>query len=118
VAPAELRAKQSAIQPRKPRGTLAQETNDLGARPILGRSRSTANALEAVGLPPGSSIPRLTRTAKTLTQLPLDPRTAFVAAQVDGKMTVQNILDLGLMTRVQALAALDSLVKLGVIVFF
>ncbi|MDB4935982.1 MAG: hypothetical protein JWP87_2954 [Labilithrix sp.] len=72
---------------------------------------------EAVGLPPGSSVPKLTRTAKSLTSLPLDPRAAFVAAQIDGSMTVQNILDLGLMSRVEALAALGVLVKLGVVVF-
>lgn len=68
-------------------------------------------------MPPASAIPRLARPAKNLTRLPLDPRTAFLAAQVDGKMTVQNILDLGIMTRAEALAALECLVKLGVVVF-
>lgn len=48
---------------------------------------------------------------------PLDPRAAFVAAQIDGNVIVQNILDLGLMSRVDALAALDRLVKVGVVVF-
>jgi hypothetical protein len=111
-------ARPSTVLARKRRGTMAHEASDVGApRPILGRSRSTANALEAVGLPPGSSIPRLTRSAKSLTALPLDPRAAFVAAQIDGHMTVQNILDLGLMTRVEALAAFHRLVKLGVVVF-
>lgn len=110
-------ARPSTVLARRRRGTIAQEAKDLGTRPILGRSRSTANALEAVGLPPGSSIPQLTRSAKSLTTLPLDPRAAFVAAQIDGNMTVQNILDLGLMTRVETLTALDRLVKLGVVVF-
>lgn len=110
-------ARPSTLLTRKRRGTMAQESSDLGARPILGRSRSTANALEAVGLPPGSAIPRLTRSTKSLTTLPLEPRAAFLAAQIDGSMTVQNILDLGLMTRLEALTALDRLVKLGVVVF-
>jgi len=110
-------ARPSTVLARKRRGTLAHEAGDLGARPILGRSRSTADALEAVGLPPAAAIPRLTRTAKSLTSLPLDPRAAFLASQIDGHLTVQNILDLGLMKRVEALAALDRLVKLGVVVF-
>jgi hypothetical protein len=110
-------ARPSTVLARKPRGTMAHEASDVGARPILGRSRSTANALEAVGLPPGSSIPRLTRSVKSLTALPLDPRAAFVAGQIDGHMTVQNILDLGLMTRAETVGALDRLVKLGVVVF-
>ena len=116
---AELQAgaRPSTVLARRGRGTLAHEGSDLGARPILGRSRSTANALEAVGLPPASAVPRLTRTPKSLTSLPLDPRAAFLASQIDGHITVQNILDLGLMTRAEALAALDRLVKLGVVVF-
>ena len=110
-------ARPSTALARRRRGTMAPEPSGLGVRPILGRSRATANALEAAGLPPGSSIPRLTRSAKSLTTLPLDPRAAFVAGQIDGTMTVQNIVDLGLMTRAETLTALDRLVKLGVVVF-
>lgn len=79
--------------------------------------RSTANALERVGLPPPSAIPKLTRSVNSLTSLPIDPRSAFVATQIDGQTTVENILDLGTMPRSEALAALVRLVKLGVVVF-
>jgi len=99
------------------RATIAQESCDLGSSWSLGRSRSTANALEAVGLPPASAVPRLTRSAESLVALPLDPRTAFVAAQIDGATTVQNLLDLGSMPKHAALEALCRLVKLGVVVF-
>lgn len=110
-------ARPSAVLARKRRATIAQESSDLGSLSMLGRSRATADALEKVGLPAPSAIPRLTRTAKSLVTLPLDPQAAFIASQIDGQTTVQNIIDLGLMRRVEAVDALNRLVKLGVVVF-
>lgn len=110
-------ARPSTVLARKRRATIAQESNDLGTFSLLGRSRSTANALEKVGLPSPSAVPRLTRSTPSLVSLPLDPNAAFIASQIDGNTTVQNILDLGTMRRSEALHALLQLVKLGVVVF-
>lgn len=110
-------ARPSTVLARERRGTMAQESSDLGALSIMGRSRATADALEKAGLPAANAVPRLTRTAKSLVTLPLDPQAAFIASQIDGQTTVQNIMDLGLMRRAEAVDALNRLVKLGVVVF-
>ncbi len=90
---------------------------DPRRRPILGRPRVTANALEKARLPPPSAIPRLTRPLKELTSLPLDSVAALIAAQIDGKTNVQQLLDLGFVPQAVGIAALGRLVKLGVVVF-
>ncbi|HEY8076665.1 MAG TPA: hypothetical protein VIF62_21215, partial [Labilithrix sp.] len=69
----------------------------------------------AVGLPDSKAVPR--RAMRAVQELPLDPAAAFVLGHVDGKTSVQDLVDLGALPRFATLDALCRLVELGVIVF-
>jgi hypothetical protein len=85
---------------------------------VLARTRRPTGAvLQERGLPPPSAVPRLTRSAASLRSLPLDPRAAFLAEQIDGVTSLQSILDLDNMPRAEAVEVLERLVELGVVVF-
>src|SRR4051812_7811097 len=80
-----------------------------------GVRRTTAAEIAAIGLPPAKSVPLL--VMRRVHELPLDPQAAFVLDQVDGRTTIQDILDLGAMSRSKTLDAIVHLVALGVIAF-
>lgn len=81
------------------------------------RRTPTARALAAIGLPAPASVPRMLSKPSSLTSLPLDAQTAFVASQIDGSTTIQEILDLGTIPRAAVFESLCRLVKLGVVTF-
>jgi hypothetical protein len=76
---------------------------------------TTAAAVAAVGLPDPKAIPR--RVTNAVQELPLDPGAAFVLEQIDGRTSVQDILDGGTLPRFATLDAICRLVELGVIAF-
>ncbi len=76
---------------------------------------TTAHAVAAVGLPNPRSVPR--RAMRAVQELPLDPAAAFVLEHVDGRTSVQDLVDLGALPRFATLDALCRLLELGVIVF-
>jgi hypothetical protein len=62
-----------------------------------------------------SRIPRLAVEAQHLTLLVLDHREGFVLSRVDGKSTIETILDVCAMPAEEALAIVESLVERGVL---
>ena len=122
ASPPESGMTLTAIGRLKVRSTVAPAsavTPILAAAPeeSAPRSRSVADALAAANLPPPTAVPVLTRSASSLVELPLDPRAAFLASQIDGSMSLQCLLDLGVMPRIVMLEALTQLIALGVVVF-
>jgi hypothetical protein len=64
---------------------------------------------------PRSAVPWLLATHESLIGLPLDSRCAFVVSLVDGRCTVEMILDMACMPEDEAVEILHRLVRLGVI---
>jgi hypothetical protein len=79
------------------------------------RTTNTAAAIQAVGLPAPRSIPIRMKTE--IAALPLDPDAAFVLETIDGRTSLQDIVDLGTMPRMRTLEAIVRLSQLGVIAF-
>lgn len=61
------------------------------------------------------AVPWLLVTYDALRGLPLDPRAAFVASLVDGKCTVEMLLDVTAMPEDETLDILRELVRLGAV---
>jgi hypothetical protein len=61
------------------------------------------------------AIPWLVVTYDALRELPLDPRAGFVASLVDGRCTVEVLLDISGMPEDETLEILRELVRLGAV---
>jgi hypothetical protein len=64
-----------------------------------------------------TGVPRLMVSAGEVSALPLDHRSGFLLAHVDGSSTMEDILDICAMTESEALGIMKNLVSLGVISF-
>jgi hypothetical protein len=64
---------------------------------------------------PLGTVPRLAVTAEGLHLLPLDSRAAYLLSLMDGRYTLETILDVCDMPRDEAVAILRHLLELGVI---
>ncbi len=62
-----------------------------------------------------SRTPRLLITPREISGLPMDPRAAFLLGHVDGKQSMEEILDVCAMPESEALELLDRLRSMGVI---
>jgi hypothetical protein len=63
-----------------------------------------------------SRIPKLAVSADAMKLLVLDHREGFLVSRVDGKSTIETILDVSAMSAEEALMILESLVERGVLV--
>jgi hypothetical protein len=86
--------------------TIPQDMSDL-AREALRDPHHAA-------LPMGA-VPWLAMTYDELAAIPLDSRSAFLLSLVDGRCTVEMLLDLSGMDRAHALTLLADLVDRGVL---
>jgi hypothetical protein len=84
-----------------------------------GKRRSvTATMLAQRGLPRPDGVPRVQEAMRaTVLSLPLDSRAAFLVSQMDGKTTLQEIIDLSPLTREDTITIVGELRQLGLIVF-
>jgi hypothetical protein len=64
---------------------------------------------------PLAAVPRLAVTAEGLHLLPLDSRAAYLLSLMDGRCTLDTILDICDMPRDEAIGILTHLVQLGVV---
>jgi len=62
-------------------------------------------------------VPYLAVSQGELTLLPLDHREGFIVSRVDGRSTIDTILDVCAMPADEALEILESLVERGIIAF-
>jgi hypothetical protein len=72
-------------------------------------------ASEVRGLLPRGAVPWLVGTYEELRRMPLDARDWFVLSLVDGRSSVQMIVDLSAMPEAETLAVLVRLLKAGAI---
>ena len=83
-------------------------------------ARESAREFEAAGsdirsIVRLSAVPWLVVTYDALRELPLDARAGFVASLVDGRCTVEVLLDISGMPEDETLEILRDLVRLGAI---
>jgi len=64
---------------------------------------------------PMSATPRLCMRASELVALPLDHRSGFLLSHIDGKRTVENVIDVSHLSPSDSLEAIGSLIALGAI---
>jgi hypothetical protein len=62
-----------------------------------------------------TGVPRILRPLSELAHLPIDHRAGFLLAHVDGRQTMEEILDVCAMPEAEALAVIDRLRKMGVL---
>jgi hypothetical protein len=62
-------------------------------------------------------VPRLALSRRALLVQPLDHRAGFIVSLIDGKCSVETILDLSAMRRTEALRILRELATMGVVDF-
>lgn len=60
-------------------------------------------------------VPRLLVGMKDLSTLPMDPRAAFILSHVDGRQSMEEILDVCPMPRAEALETIERLCSMGVL---
>src|SRR5687768_5454825 len=78
----------------------------------------TATMLAQRGLPLPGSVPHVQQTMQSrFSTLPIDSRAAYLVAQMDGKTTLQEIIDLSPLSREATIAILLELYTQGIIVF-
>jgi hypothetical protein len=66
-------------------------------------------------LGPFDSVPVVVVSAERLVGLSLDGRASLLVPLLDGRSTVQSVLDLGVMSALDALAGLEELLARGII---
>ena len=104
VPSAAPRTRQTSSEP------TAHET-----RTVRGRSDEELEAHYAARIGPRRQIPRIAMTANEMTALSLDHRSGFLLSLVDGNCTIDDLLDVSGMPRLEALKILCDLLDHGVL---
>ena len=95
---------------------LAADPGDLEAREAKLRSEDALEEIYARRLGSLSHVPVLAVTMKDLPGLAIDNRSAFVLSLVDGVSTIDMILDMSGMPRLEALRLLYEMTKSEIVV--
>jgi hypothetical protein len=118
VMPAVLAPSEAPRSGPVPSGTRARTTGTTGT---TGTTRTTDERQSDAPLSRGAvellrrTVPRVVGTSAELAGAPLDHREGFVVSLVDGKTTVQALIDLAAMPDGELIAVLQRLRHLGLI---
>jgi hypothetical protein len=94
---------------------LADDPEDIRARAAALRCQSTIEDMYAQRLGSLESVPRVAVPREEIPNLALDHRSGFILALVDGTCTLDMILDMASMPRLDVLRVLLELVQQGTI---
>jgi hypothetical protein len=94
-------------------GILADDPNDLDAKEASLRCRAELESVYAERLGSLLQVPSVAVSMKEMTSLALDNRSAFILSLVDGVSTLDMILDMSGMQRLEALRVLHELIQHG-----
>jgi hypothetical protein len=86
-------------------------------RPSIREDDVGAAAMKLGSGAPLTARPRLARSRKELETAPIDHREAFVLSLIDGKTTVQSLVDVAALPEKDVLAILARLRRLGIITY-
>lgn len=96
---------------------LAAQPDNLLARDIRAKCRTTLEDVYALRLGPLDRIPSIVTLPKKTGNRAIDNRTGFLLSLIDGAATFEAILDVCGMPRLDALRILDDLVQRGAVAF-
>jgi hypothetical protein len=96
---------------------LASQPENRVAREIRGKCCTTLEDVYAFSLGPLDRVPTLLMLPQSTEKTPIDHRTGFILSLVDGTSTVETIVDVCGMPRLDALGALHDLVQAGILGF-
>ncbi len=114
-----MRAKQKHHREIPAASQETPERKRSGMRPRIHSDEGQVVAFGAVPAPAVTVVGtlHLLRSQREIAMLPLDPKIAFVLSQVDGRRTIDEILDVCAMPEREALAIVRHLVRLGIVGF-
>ena len=92
---------------------LADEPNNLDAKEAMLRCQSELESVYVSRLGSLLQVPAVAVTVKEIPSLALDNRSAFILSLVDGVSTLDMILDMSGMQRLEALRVLHELIQHG-----
>jgi hypothetical protein len=121
VMPAVLAPSEAPRSGPVPSGTRARTTGTTGTTRTTRTTRTTDERQSDAPLSRGAvellrrTVPRVVGTSAELAGAPLDHREGFVVSLVDGKTTVQALIDLAAMPDGELIAVLQRLRHLGLI---
>jgi hypothetical protein len=92
---------------------LADEPNDMDAKEAMLRCQAELESVYVKRLGSLLQIPSVAVTMKEIPSLALDNRSAFIISLVDGVSTLEMILDISGMQRLEALRVLHELINHG-----
>jgi hypothetical protein len=96
---------------------LVGQPDNLLARDVRAKCRTTLEDVYALRLGPLDRTPVVAMLPKLTRQRPIDTRTGFLLSLIDGSSTLEAILDVCGQPRLDALRILDDLVKRGIVAF-
>jgi hypothetical protein len=96
---------------------LAAHPDNPPARDIRAKCRTTLEDVYALRLGPLDRIPVVAMLPKLSGERAIDSRTGFLLSLIDGASTLEAILDVCALPRLDALRALHDLVQRGIVAF-
>ncbi len=94
---------------------LSEDPNSALAQKLIQRNRDTVQAVFQAFLGDLERQPQLARPLRELARAPISPRAAFLLSRVDGMLTLDEILDVSGMPRLEAYRHLCQLYLRGIL---
>lgn len=94
---------------------LAHDPAHVGARLFVQECRTIVETQLDRQLAPLDRVVALAQPLDELTNERIDPRTAFLLSRVDGRVTIEDLVDLAAMPRVDALRVLADAIARGLV---
>lgn len=94
---------------------LSEDPNSVLGQKLIARHSATISALFQRFLGDLGRMPRMSRPIHELANIPLGPRAAFLLSRIDGSLTIEEILDVSGMPRLETLRHLTHLFQRGVL---
>ena len=96
-------------------GSDRKTSPDLRETPTLNAAEEEERSGEVQRVMPLHALPWLIVTFDQVKHLPIDPRVGFIVSFIDGRSTVEMIIDMAGLPRVVTLRILAKLLALGAI---
>ncbi|MEJ7603348.1 MAG: hypothetical protein WKG01_36005 [Kofleriaceae bacterium] len=94
---------------------LSEDPNSALAQKLIHRNRDTVMTVFAAHLGPLARVPSLARPLHELASAPISPRAAFLLSRIDGVLSLEEILDVCGMPRIEAHRYLCQLFVRGIL---
>jgi len=94
---------------------MSEDPNSVFAQKLLTRNRDTIMAIFQSFIGDSQRQPHLTKPLHELQNAPISPRAAFLLSRIDGTLTIDELLDVSGMPRMEAYRYLCQLLLRGIL---